>query len=113
MNERHRTDPTQLEARIRRLLGGEERSWEEAPPPPVSPYRIAPNVEEFDIPLAPGARVEEDLEVDTERDAADEWLDMPSPTFGGQSPRYFLNGTESQRAFLAGIVDSIEDGAFS
>ena len=51
--------------------------------------------------------------MDTERDAADEWLDMPSPTFGGQSPRHFLNGTESQRAFLAGIVDSIEDGAFS
>ena len=43
----------------------------------------------------------------------DSWLDTPNPSFGGKCPRSFLDGTDEQRTFLSGIVDSIEDGAFS
>ena len=45
--------------------------------------------------------------------AVDAWLDTPNPTFGGCCPRAFLNGTDDQKAFLDGVLSSLEDGAFS
>lgn len=97
----------QLRERIHVLFGV-------APPPEVpydydSPY-AAPdaNIEEFDIqfPTADGAPVEPEK-------AEAIWLATPSPVFGGRCPRNLIDGTDEERAFLASILSSIEDGAFS
>ena len=45
-------------------------------------------------------------------DPADRWLDTPNTTFGGRCPRTFLQGTQKERDFLLGIIESVEDGAF-
>ena len=60
---------------------------------------------EHNLNLPPG-------EQDMHGDQADRWLDTPNTTFGGKSPRSFLQGTKHERDFLLRIIESIEDGAF-
>ena len=76
--------------------------------PPDSPYAIAEDIEVFDIPI-PAANVQP---VDA-AEAAATWLTTPNPSFGGLCPQNLIDGTVAQRAFLAGFLASIEDGAFS
>ena len=65
------------------------------------PFCKRDSIEELNIPAAMGLP------------PMDSWLDTPNPSFGGKCPRSFLDGTDEQGTFLSGIVDSIEDGAFS
>ena len=71
-------------------------------------YVKADTIEEFVIPISGAEKQLGDPE-----EAAEFWLTTPNPVFGGQSPRAFIEGTPKQRSFLASVLSSIEDGAFS
>lgn len=78
-----------------------------------SPFDTTNELAAFEIPLALTAPSDDVSEEPDACEAAAQWLDTPNATFGGACPRTFLQGTEEERTFLAGIVASIEDGAFS
>ncbi len=107
--------PPDIEQRIRILFGPAPAFA--ARPPDGSPYSAAAEVETVDISEAASLLAQfGNGRVAREPDpvaAADAWLDTPNPTFGGLCPRAFLRGTPKQRAFLDGVLSSLEDGAFS
>ena len=113
MHQQSSPTADELEARIRSLFEARPRPAVDLTPPEGSPYRLAATVEDLTEALRPVATMLEVREGNSDQDAADAWLDTPSPALGGLCPRSFLHGTEAQWAFLAGIVDSIEDAAFS
>lgn len=78
-----------------------------------SPFDTTNELEAFDIPLASATSPDSAGEEPDACETAAKWLDTPNATFGGACPRAFLQGTDEERTFLAGIVASIEDGAFS
>ena len=99
-------DSHQLLERILTLFGGDRAEYAQVPSND-SPYVSAPNDESFKIRVAQRARLL------SENGFAETWLATPNPTFGGNSPQSFVNGTDEQRAFLDSILSSFEDGAFS
>ena len=84
-------------------------STDQVPAPPVdSPYSICAPVQLFDIEIPDRKLAPRDP-----AEAAAAWLNTPNPTFGGLCPQNFLDGTDDQRAFLDGVLSSLEDGAFA
>ncbi len=99
--------PNGLEERIRALFDPCPPGVPVCEPPEDSPYRL--NSEIAEIPLEiPGASGAPEAE-----DAADAWLATPNAVFGGRCPRVFLDGTDEEQAFIEGVIESIEGGAFS
>ena len=82
----------------------------ETPPCPArdeSAFLAALTVERFDIDVP--VRVDEPNPVA----ARDAWLDTPNTAFGGRCPRSFVDGSAEERGYLAGVLQSLRDGAFS
>ena len=96
--------------RLRRIavLFGDAPASPVPDPPDGSPYSVAAQVQLFDIEIP-----DRELAPRDPAEAAAAWLNTPNPTFGGLCPQNFLNGTDDQRAFLDGVLSSLEDGAFS
>ncbi len=86
-------------------LFGVGQDLDQAVEPPDLSKEVADSLARFGISVAekPGPAAA----------AVRAWLDTPNPTFGGCCPRAFLNGTDDQKAFLDGVLSSLEDGAFS
>ena len=98
-----RPEDKTLEERIEALFAeGEGAGFE--PPGGDSPFTCSRVVEDI--------KFKGDADAGADADAAAAWLDAPSLIFGGRPPKEFLEG-DSNREFLAGIVSSMEDGAFS
>ena len=101
-------DRNQLLARIKVLFGASEsvRAGDGSPPA----FFVLPegDVPSFSIDLAP-----HEGEVTPPDVAIARWLDTPNQRFGGGRPREFLDGDGRRRAFLSGVLDAIEDGAFT
>ena len=101
----NRLESDRLYERVRVLFGVEPAQGVRTPDQADSPYAPPDNVGTFEVQVPPAATEPEDL--------TDAWLSAPNPTFGGCCPREFLDGDQEQRAFLASILSSLEDGAFS
>lgn len=99
--------PDDIVERVQVLFGAVCAGQRSEAPLASSPYASSAPVESFDI-LIPQAGEEP---TDPEK-AATVWLNTPNPTFGGRCPKQFIHGTDKQRAFFAGILSSLEDGAF-
>ena len=98
----------ELVGRIQALFGGPSAHDDVVPLVAGSPYAEPGDSKPFDVDI-PGFGTQPAAP----KDAAMAWLDTPNPTFGGLCPRLFVNGTDQQRAFLAAVLSSLEDGAFS
>ncbi len=101
-------DRVQLLARIKVLFGASNptRSGDG----PVPAFLVLPegDLPSFSIDLTPY-----EGEVTPPDEAMARWLDTPNQRFGGGRPREFLEGDGDGRAFLSGVLDTIEDGAFT
>ena len=100
----------ELKARIHALFRPDPPARSVEVPPADSPYCLAPTIGDFEVVIPEHVR---QSAASDDQDPADAWLDTPSAVFGGDCPRDFLNGNDTKRTFLYGIVCSIEDGAFS
>ena len=103
-SKREECDADQLVERVRVLFGVVTPESEAAD----SPYAASATIENFHIPI-PASHAQP---VDPACAAA-AWLATPNPSFGGACPQSLVDGTDAQRAFLASVLSSIEDGAFS
>ena len=101
----HSLDRDRLYERVRVLFGVETLDGTPAPQGGDSPYSFADDIKTFDVPVFSGSTEPED--------GTDAWLTTPNPAFGNRCPREFLDGDQTQRAFLESILSSFEDGAFS
>lgn len=101
-------DRNQLLARIKVLFGASEpvRAGDDSP----QAFLVLPegDVPSFGIDLTPY-----EGEVTPPDVAMARWLDTPNQRFGGCRPREYLEGDGRRRAFLSGVLDAIEDGAFT
>lgn len=101
-------DAERLLQRIHVLFGVVPAEHAVPAPSADSPYSVSARVESFDVGI-PDKR----LKPDDPAKAAAAWLNTPNPTFGGLCPKIFIDGTDDQRAFLDGVLSSLEEGAFS
>ena len=101
-------DRVQLFARIKGLFGTSDSA--RANDGPAPPFLVLPEgeVPSFNIDLTPYQGEETPPDEATAR-----WLDTPNQRFGGCRPREFLEGDGEERAFLSGVLDTIEDGALT
>ncbi len=101
-------DADQLVERVRVLFGVVTLEPEALEQPADSPYAASATIENFHIPIPDSHAQPVDPAC-----AAAAWLTTPNPSFGGVCPQNLIDGTDDQRAFLASVLSSIEDGAFS
>ena len=106
-------DKHSLETRIVALFGTTVPDGDAVTRDDASPFDTSNELEAFDVPFVSDASTDEAGGEPDGCKAAAKWLDTPNATFGGACPRAFLQGTDEERTFLAGIIASIEDGAFS
>lgn len=101
-------DRVQLLARIKVLFSASGPA--RASDGPAPSFLVLPegDLPSFNIDLTPY-----EGEVTPPDEAMARWLDTPNQRFGGGRPREFLEGDGDERAFLSGVLDSIEDGAFT
>ena len=98
-------EPQALYKRVKALFGVKS-SLEIQPPDEDSPYFSDGEIGTFEVDIPHVSTVEPE-------DQTEYWLTTPNSTFSGRCPKEFLYGTADQRAFLASILSSLEDGAFS
>ena len=101
-------DRKQLLARIKVLFGASESLRAGGGTSPSFLVLPEGDVPSFSIDLTPYGG-----EVTPPEVAMARWLDTPNQRFGGGRPREFLDGDGRRRAFLSGILDTIEDGAYT
>lgn len=94
--------------RIRVLFGVVPADHAVPAPSTDSPYSVSAHIESFDVGIP-----DTGLRPDDPAKAAAAWLNTPNPTFGGLCPKTFIDSTDDQRAFLDGVLSSLEEGAFS
>ena len=102
-------DRNQLLARIKVLFGASEsvvRAGGGSPPA----FLVLP---EGDVPSFSIDLTSYEGEVTAPEVTMARWLDTPNQRFGGGRPRDFLEGDGRRRAILSGVLDTIEDGAFT
>ena len=100
--------PEQLLERIHLIFGVADAPA--CPQQHESPYVPVPpgDIDDFDVQIAGS-----DAEPCDAEGVENAWLNTPNPLFGGLCPQILLHGTDDERAFLASVLSSIEDGAFS
>lgn len=103
MNEN--LEPQELYKRVKTLFGV-KNNLEFQPPDEDSPYVAGGKIGTFEVDIPHVSTTEPE-------DQTEYWLTTPNSTFGGRCPKEYLYGSHDQRTFLASILSSLEDGAFS
>ena len=98
-------EPQVLYKRVKALFGVKS-NLEIQPPDEDSPYVSVGEIGTFDVDIPR-------VSTNEPEDQTEYWLTTANSTFGGRCPKEYLYGSQDQRSFLASILSSLEDGAFS
>lgn len=104
MNEN--LEPQALYKRVKALFGVKSNLEILPPDEEESPYVSVGEIGTFDVDIP-------QVSTNEPEDQKEYWLTTPNSTFGGRCPKEYLYGSQDQRTFLASILSSLEDGAFS